>query len=291
MTEPPATEHGEVRLADGRALAYLELGDPSGRPLFYFHGFPGSRLESRAIATVVRRLGVRILAVDRPGYGYSDFLPGRRLVDWPDDVAALADALGIDRFGVVGASGGGPYAAVCAHRLAARLDVAGIVSGLAPPDDPRIRRGMIAVNRLGLACAGRAPWLPRLVFAALAPLFRRRPQLIVARLATHIAEPDRRCLRRAELRQVFADTFREAFRRGSRGAAHDAVVYGRPWGFRLRDVTMRVHLWHGERDVVVPVAMGRYLARELPNCRATFYPGEGHFSLALNRAAEMFGTP
>src|ERR687885_240222 len=104
-----------IRLRDGRRLGYAEWGDPGGRPLLYFHGWPGSRLEGRLADEAAREKGVRLIAVD-----------------WPDDVLQLTTAHGLERFAVLGISGGGPYAAVCAWKLSKQLTCAGIVSSLAP---------------------------------------------------------------------------------------------------------------------------------------------------------------
>jgi pimeloyl-ACP methyl ester carboxylesterase len=110
-----------IRLRDGRRLGYAEWGDPDGRPLFYFHGWPGARVEGRLGDEAARAQGVRMIALDRPGMGLSDYQPRRTLVDWPDDVIQLAAAMGLDRFAVLGISGGGPYAAACAWKLSDRL--------------------------------------------------------------------------------------------------------------------------------------------------------------------------
>src|SRR5215831_6622757 len=131
-------ENSTVILADGRRIGYAEWGDADGRPLLYFHGWPGSRLEGRLGAEAARASGVRLVALDRPGMGLSDRLPRRRLIDWPSDVAAVADALGLRRFAVLGISGGGPYAVACARMLADRLIGVGVVSSLAPMDAPGV---------------------------------------------------------------------------------------------------------------------------------------------------------
>src|ERR1035441_6500144 len=104
-------------LGDGRDIGWLELGEPDGAPVFAFHGTPGSRLQLTIDETAIGDAGVRLVCPDRPGYGLSTFQPGRRLVDWPGDVAHLADHLGIGRFAVMGISGGGPHAAACAAML------------------------------------------------------------------------------------------------------------------------------------------------------------------------------
>jgi pimeloyl-ACP methyl ester carboxylesterase len=103
-----------IRLRGGRRLGYAERGDPGGRPLLYFHGWPGSRVEGCLGDEPARAKGIRLMALDRPGMGLSDHQPRRALVDWPDDVIEVAAALRLDRFAVLGISGGGPYAAVCA---------------------------------------------------------------------------------------------------------------------------------------------------------------------------------
>src|SRR5437899_8680089 len=98
--------HQQIRLADGRQLGFAEYGDLRGRPLFYFHGWPSSRLEPRTGQNICAGLGVRMIAPDRPGYGLSDFKPRRTIPDWVSDVQELADHLDVKRFAVLGVSGG-----------------------------------------------------------------------------------------------------------------------------------------------------------------------------------------
>src|SRR5581483_781680 len=110
-------------------------------PLFYFHGHPGSRLEGRFAHRIAAENGLRVIALDRPGYGHSDFQVGRALTDWPADVVEAADLLHVGRFRVVGASGGGPYALACARLLPERVIQAAVVSGVGPYRTPGITRG------------------------------------------------------------------------------------------------------------------------------------------------------
>ena len=121
-----------ILLPDGRTLGFADYGDPGGRPLFYCHGWPGSRLQARTIDEHGRRRGLRVIAPDRPGIGLSDARPGRGFSDWPADIAGLADSLRIDRFLLLGISGGGPYALAAAALLPDRIDAVAVVSG-APP--------------------------------------------------------------------------------------------------------------------------------------------------------------
>lgn len=285
MTEP---RQETIVLPDGRRLAYARYGDPCGVPAFYFHGWPGSRLEARLTDAIARQAGVRILSIDRPGYGGSDFAPGRTLLDWPDDVAALADALEFERFAVIGISGGGPYVAACAYRLVDRLRGACIVCGLGPVDRPSDLDGMLPFHRLGLGVARRAPSVAVPVLGLVAPLARRYAGKLVDRLARTTTTPDRQFFEDPDHRAAFEATFREGFRQGGRGPAWDVRLYARPWGFELENVETEVDLWHGGNDAVVPVAMGRAMARRLPRCRPRFPEREGHFSVVADRAEEIF---
>jgi len=275
-----------IRLRDGRELGYGEWGDPGGWPLLYFHGWPGSRLEARLADEAAREKGVRLIAVDRPGMGLSEYEPGRTLADWPADVLELAEALGLDRFAVLGISGGGPYAAVCAWKLSRHLTGAGLVSCLAPPDVSGLNAGMSRRNRVAFQLIGRLGVLRRVLFAVTALSVRRRPDRVLER---GVAEVDKRYLDRPEVKEVLVESLSEAFRGGSRGCAWEMGLYARPWGFRLEEIQTPVHLWHGEQDANAPVAMGRYLASVIPDCQATFYPGEGHLHF-VDRLREIFAA-
>lgn len=286
--QPFATRRTTLR--DGRELCWSEHGDPAGRPLFFFHGFPGSRLEAAMVRAEARRRGVRLIAPDRPGVGGSSDAPGRALLDWPDDVAELADALGLERFPLVGVSGGAPYALACAQRIPDRLSAVGLVGGLGPIHEAGVPAEMVFWNRLGLRAGRALPALARPVLALVAPVMRRRPAFFVRRLAREVEAADREVLAEPELREILAATFAECFRGGARGAAADARIYVSPWGFALSEVTAPIHLWHGEADRVVPVEMGRYMARTLPACEARLLPGEGHFSIVMRRCAELLGA-
>ena len=280
-----------IKLKDGRTLGYAEYGAPEGKPVFYFHGSPSSRLEARLFHETPTRLGVRVIAVDRPGLGLSDFKRGRKFLDWPDDVIELADALGIDRFAVMGVSGGGPYAAACALKIPQRLTAAAIVSCFGPYDVPRITDGIARPNRLNWLLARRAPWLYRLFLGQMMVRpARRDPDGTISRFAASVPEPDKKVLAQPGVGQMFMDMIIEAVRSGTRGAAWDSKLLTRPWGFRPQDISMEVHLWHGEADINAPPAMGRYVASAIPNCRAKFLPDEGHISLFINHIGEILSV-
>ena len=280
-----------LTLRDGRRLAWADFGNPHGMPVVYCHGFPSSRLEGEFADAAARVLGVRIIAPDRPGYGLSDFKPGRAIADWTADVAELADALGIGRFIFIGGSGGGPYAAACARQIPERLSAVGIVSGLAPAGGPGVTAGMKVFLRSGLRLCGCFPRLGRLLLRSGAPMICRRPEAFLMTLVVAAASPpDRVVLRNSRVRRTVAACYAEAFRAGARGPAWDLTLYSRPWGFRLEDISIPVRLWQGQQDRTVPVAMAEYQERMIPDCRATYFPNEGHFSIAVRRPHEILAA-
>lgn len=285
---PPV--ENSIRLRDGRTLGILACGDPGGMPVLYFHGFPGSRLEVRLADRSAARSNVRLIGIDRPGYGNSDFKPGRTLIDWPEDVVELADHLTLDRFKVMGISGGGPYAAACAYKIRHRLTAVGIGCGLGPINPAGVLAQMAWFNRFGLKLAGIIPSLTKLMFLPLAYFLRHHPEKVLAFIARRAKEPDRSVIQSTAVKQTMAASFRESMQRGPAGAAQDLMLYAKPWGFDLHDIRTRIYLWHGEKDVIVPSAMGRHLAAALPDCRSVFFPQEGHFSLVVHQMDAFFRT-
>jgi len=266
-----------LRLKDGRWLGYLDYGDPDGAPILYFHGIPGSRLECPFDDATLKRLHIRIIAPDRPGFGLSDFQRRRRMLDWPNDVVELAEHLGIRRFAVIGVSGGGAYAAACAYTIPLRLTKVGLVSSASPlnrrtgPD----AAGRRYTNRYSFVIQRLTPLpLARVVNELMARMFLADPEAVWRAhhhwLGSGAGIDDR------FLSPVNASAFTEPYRHGAHGLAWDSRLATRRWGFRLHDISAAVYLWQGEQDAQVLPAMGRYLAQAIPNCQATFYPDEGH---------------
>jgi pimeloyl-ACP methyl ester carboxylesterase len=283
------TDDQVFHLPDGRRLGFAEYGARGGRPLLFFHGTPGARVLARVAHEVAFSHNVRLIAPERPGFGRSEFQAGRRIADWPDDVAALADALGLDRFAVAGVSGGGPYALACALRLPERIPIVGIVSGMVPLDEPASAAALPLRERRIFALLRRAPWVGRALAAAAVPVARRYPNQAFDLLAARALVPDRTILQRPEIRAGLIDDMREALGGGGHGAIHELVLFSRPWGFRPADVQVPVVLWHGEADAQVPIAIARRLARQIPTCQARFLAGAGHFWL-LDHYEEVLAT-
>ncbi|MEW6232801.1 MAG: alpha/beta hydrolase [Chloroflexota bacterium] len=282
----------QIKLRDGRSLGYAEYGDLSGKPVLHFHGTPSSRFEGSrpVVGEIATRLHARIIVVERPGFGLSDFKPGRTIGDWPDDVNELADALNLDRFAVMGLSGGGPYVAACAYKIPQRLSAAGIISGVSPLDAPGAFDGMGKTDRQAFDLARKAPWLLRPIFWYMARESRKNPDKVIAQLVAEALEPDKTAMAQADVKETLIKMMNGAFQQGARGTAWEYVLFVRPWGFRLEDIRIPVYLWHGEMDTMCPINMGRYIARAIPDCRAEFFPQEGHISLIVNHYEELLRT-
>jgi pimeloyl-ACP methyl ester carboxylesterase len=270
---------GEIRLRDGRRLAYAEYGDSQGKPIFFFHGTPGSRLFHHPDTSVAASAGARVIAIDRPGFGRSDFKPDRTLLDWPSDIVQLADALNIQRFAVMGYSGGGPYAAVCASSISDRLTAAGLVSSIAPLDSPEITRGMHGMGHMFFSLERHLPPLAKLSCRLICATWRSNPDLYFkAQLNGLYDSREAQALLPVMKAMLTADLL-EAVRDGTHGITCDLEILAKPWGFQLHVIPTNVFLWHGENDTQAPVAMGKRLAGGIPHCRATFFPGEGHWAI------------
>ena len=265
-----------ITLADGRRLGYDDFGDPDGRAVLFFHGFGSSRVVRHPDDSIAAEVGVRMIAVDRPGIGYSTGRPGRRLLDWPADVEQLADALGFDRFGILGWSGGGPYALACAWSLPARVSVVGLVSAAAPLSGVRAASYTHRTHRVASRAADYAPWMIRLAMWRWARAQRSDPERHLEEAIESMIEADRAVLEDPKLRAVMIANAQELYRQGGRGLYDEALVMARPWGFRMEGISVPVRIWHGEADPTVPVGMGRHMARAIPGSIATFYPGEAH---------------
>jgi len=282
MPTPPDRFCREVLLPDGRTLGYAEVGDPGGRPLVLMHGTPSSRFDAVLLDEPARRAGWRILAPDRPGIGRSSPLPGRTVLDWPDDVQALLDAAvtgpaARSPVALLGFSGGAPYALATAHRFPERVSMVAIVSGWGPPDRPGAYRGVPTAERLFDAVARRAPSLTRGALAATSAILRRIPALGAALLD-----------RRVQLDRAL-DPFLESVRQGASGPTDDLRLIVLPWGFAVGAVEAPVHLWHGADDPEIPAHHAEFVARVVADSTLEIV-ADGDHMLLFTHADEILGA-
>jgi pimeloyl-ACP methyl ester carboxylesterase len=285
MTDPLSQS---FRLSDGRTLTYAEYGAPGGKPVFYFHGQSGSRLEPAMLdANDFEKAGIRLIACDRPGMGGSDFQPGRGFSHWPADIVALADSLGLEKFGVFGVSGGGGYVSACARWIPERLTAAVIVSGAGCMDSPEARACLPVMNRLMWGLAARSARLIGLLLTLTIPKGQVDIAKVRHQMLRSMPPGEAIVFEKPGRLEAFIASGAESMRQGIQGIAWDTHLCARPWDFRLEEICFPVRLLHGEADQNVPIAVARKVAADIPGCQATFYPGEGHFSTAANHLDEV----
>jgi pimeloyl-ACP methyl ester carboxylesterase len=291
------THDDVVRLPDGRCAELWRGGDPSGLPVLFFHGCPDSRLAARTGDAAAARAGVRLVAVSRPGYGGSDADDSDHL-SVADDTVAVADELGIDRFGVLGMSVGGPYALACAARHPGRVTGAAVAAAPAdvPALDPPYPRDEPTPEQQAFFARLAASSVEEGV-----ELMRPDFEAYVARVAPH--EPDDAALRERWLADLppldaalvarlpvghVAQHARESVGR-TEGYLRDAAVSFRAWAFDPAEVTCPVFLHYGELDTQVSVRNGIWQREHLPDASLVVHLRTGHLGTLWQHWDEMLG--
>ncbi|WP_161957546.1 alpha/beta hydrolase [Mariprofundus sp. EBB-1] len=262
-----------IRLMDGRDLSYEEYGDPEGIPVLLFHAAFGSRLQYPADDTTAHRLGLRFIVPDRPGHGYSSMQKDRKLLDWPNDVIALADQLNLETFSVMGYSGGGSYALACAYKIPERIDQAVLVSFGSP--NISFYENSLRWSYSFLRMAQSSPKLFSQFVKILASSFQKDPIKALERRFSQMAPVDMACIENDPAnREQYALSLNESLRQGGEGVAQDMMTI-MDWDFTPKNVSMPIRFWHGVEDQQFPLRAAKQLVEELPDCEATFVPKAG----------------
>ncbi len=282
---------GTVLLRDGRSIGFAEYGTPDGAPIFWFPGTPGGRrqIPPRARRAAEQR-NVRLIAVERPGLGASTPHLYGSLLGWADDVEEIADRFGLERFGLVGLSGGGAYVLACAYQLVERVIGGAVLGGVAPARGDDAPAG----GAVGFAARGRfflhafrEPFARALwaTVYSLRPLASRVFDLFVSTMP----EGDQEVMQRPEMKQMFLDDMLRASRRQLHALVYDAVLFTRPWGFSPREIRVPIRFWHGDADTFVPLEHAEHLAALIPDTELRIRPREGHMG-NLDAAEEVLDT-
>ncbi len=278
----------------GRTVMVRDAGALGGVPVVHFHGTPGSRREVEFGAEAARRLGVRVISFDRPGFGGSDAAP-TTLSLVAQEVEAVAVRLGLERFSVLGWSGGGPFALATAALLGDRVTRVGISGGLAPVDQmPGAREALDENDLRALAyLPGDPARAAEQFYAGSAPLLDGMMTMLDDEQAPWIdwmwSESDPEVIADPEARRALFTSFREALRQGPMAIAWDNVAFVGPWGVDLDAVVCPVHLWYGDQDQMALPANGEWLAARLADAELVVYEGEGHL-LPLRHWEDMLRT-
>jgi pimeloyl-ACP methyl ester carboxylesterase len=275
----PRDHRDQVVDVAGRSLSVQVAGSPQGWPVVLLHGTPGSSSGPRPRPSVLYRLGVRLISYDRPGYGRSGRQPGRTVADAAADVAAIADRLDIERFSVVGRSGGGPHALACAALLPDRVLRTAVLVGLAPS-------GAIGLDWFGGMTEGNIRDFSSASDDAivLAEQLRRRaqrtvddPETLIELLRAQMTEADRRVVAGVPIRRMLADAYLRGLRHGPYGWIDDVLALRSEWGFTFDTIRMPTLFWHGAEDNFAPASHTRWLARQIPGAEIEVQRHTAHF--------------
>lgn len=282
---------GNIAVGDDRQIGFAEFGDPQGRAVFWLHGTPGARrqipMEARVYA---EQRQIRLIGVDRPGIGSSTPYQYDTVFAFADDLRTIADTLGIDKFEVIGLSGGGPYTLACAAAMPDRVVAAGVLGGVAPVRGADAIGGGVSTLISAAAPVVELAGAPlRLAASTLIRLIRPVAEPALYAYARISPEADRQLLVRPEFKAMFLDDLLNGSRKQLAAPFADVVVFARDWGFRLEEVKVPVRWWHGDRDHIVPFEHGQHVVSRLPDAQLTHLPGESHLA-GLGRAEEILGT-
>lgn len=265
-----------IRLADGRTLAYEDVGAPDGLPVVFSHGFMDSRLIRNPDDELTASLGVRLIVPDQPGVGGSTPQPRRRLIDWGHDVEQLADALGLGTFASAGHSAGGPHALAVATYLPSRVSRGALLAAVAPLDMPGFADMLATGGLRALLPLRRARPLVRAGTSAAALIARRRPRQFVEMLARSSPGGNATYLRDPAQRAMFEASFEAGSAQGGEPLM-DILEAIFDWGFTLADVSQHVDVFFCGADEVLKPEMGHAIAAGLPCATANFWPGAEHY--------------
>ena len=269
----------DLGLDDGSTL-HVYAQETGRLAVFWLHGTPNIGLPPEPLFADAARLGLRWIGYDRPGYGGSTPRLGRDVASAAYDVARIADRLGVDRFAVVGHSGGGPHALACAALLPDRVLAAVSIAGLAPFDAAGLDwfAGMADSNVREYTTAANEPEELTAHLVRIAAEIRANPVSHVSTLSPEMPEVDRRIVADTGIRALLAQNYAEALRESADGWIDDALAFCAPWGFDLTEIKVPVLLWHGQNDVFSPVAHTRWLADQIPGANLSIRPNAAHFA-------------
>ncbi len=270
----------QAQLKDGRRLGFAEYGDPAGKPVFLFHDLWGNRTLRHPDDSILSRLGIRLIGIDRPGFGLSTRKPGRGLMDVVDDIMLLSKALKIDHFAVLGYSAGGPYALAAAYRFPEIVTRCAVVCSLPPMDNAQ---GFQAVHgyysRLFQLASGMESFFRLLLRGFFWLDSQREAAQYIREFAAAMSKADQQVLRELGVYSRRRDMWDEIRRGGSDAFADEMVTLVQSWGFRLQSIRIPVDIWWGELDAFSAPLVGKRMQTFIPNASLHLEPQAGHLIL------------
>lgn len=271
---------GNIAVGEDRQIGFAEFGNPQGRAVFWLHGTPGARrqipTEARAFAA---RKNIRLIGIDRPGIGSSTPYQYENVLGFTEDLRTIADTLGINRFAVIGLSGGGPYTLATAAAMPDRVVMAAVLGGVAPLiGEDGISSGLMELAKIVRPVIEVADTPIRWVAGSLIKLIGPFGSPALDLYARISPDGDRNLLSRPEFKAMFLDDLLNGSRKQLAAPFADIVVFARDWGFRLEDIKVPVRWWHGDADHIVPYAHGEHAVARIADAEMYTLPGESHLA-------------
>ncbi|CAM5698489.1 alpha/beta hydrolase [Mycolicibacterium aubagnense] len=271
---------GNIAVGEGRQISFAEFGNPQGRAVFWLHGTPGARRQIPTEArTFAARKNIRLIGIDRPGIGSSTPYQYENVLGFTDDLRTVANTLGINRFAVIGLSGGGPYTLAAAAAMPDRVVMAAVLGGVAPLiGEDGISSGLMELAKIVRPVIEVADTPIRWVAGSLMKLIAPFGSPALDLYARISPDGDRNLLSRPEFKAMFLDDLLNGSRRQLAAPFADIVVFARDWGFRLEDIKVPVRWWHGDADHIVPYAHGQHAVARIADAEMYTLPGESHLA-------------
>lgn len=281
------TDFQFLKLPDGRNLSFVEFGEKDGYPVFYFHGTPSSCLEPSMIGDeVFIRHHLRVISPSRPGMGQSDEHKNRTFIDWTADTIALADHLGIEKFAILGYSGGAPYTLACALKIPGRLTSAVIVSGAGQMNQAEVKNNLDLKHRIFWKVADKFPFLLPIMLNRMKQYREMSDEDILVRAERNMPKADFEAFKKNNRLALSKKGVDETFR-DMKGVAMDVRLPLRPLGFNLGDIHFPITFFHGKADNTVPIEVVEWIAPRIPAARLVTYPDDGHLSAIIDHFDEI----
>lgn len=271
--------NGGMALPDGRWLAWSDCGDPNGVPVIFMHGMAGSRYLRHPDDRLLVAQGLRLIIPERPGSGDSDPQPGRKIADWPMDVAALVDHLGLKRFALMGYSAGTPYAFAVARAMPERVLVLSVVAAMLPVKALGDLRDYAAIFRMSILVTRYAPSLVAPMVRVMVKGIRNNVYRYIEQSLAESTEADKQVFSDPRMRASYAAGLLAGVKRGEQDLALELLLASHDWSIDDGLPDLPLEFWHGEGDPLVSIKDARHLAARFPSAPFHSVPGAGHYVL------------
>ncbi|MGG8496511.1 alpha/beta fold hydrolase [Tenacibaculum sp. TC6] len=274
-------------LKDKRKLGFAEYGEIDGFPIIYYHGSQSSRLEMHYDLSFVSDNNLRIISIDRPGHGISDFNQSGTILSFAEDVKELIEHLGINIFSVAGMSAGAPFVLGLTYLFPENIYKVSIISGFAP-FNKKSKQYLSKKVKIILSLAKSFPFLLKIILRLQAKQIVSNPKKTLRNFLKIMSEPDQEVLKNDLVMKVIESMFKEAFKNGSKGVAYEiSNLLVNSWGFELSNIKVPVTFWHGEKDYNVPFEWAELMTSEINQAHLNKYSEEGHL-IIFKHAREIF---